>query len=135
MIAIVNGVGVGAVCPATTIANPKPSAVFSPLTSDFLGFIAQLSAGGEPPPICWEGATAQGYATHVSSSGKNTNALIRSAGNGKINTAVTGAAAPAGTILPTTGVTLTPCGDTDNNLTDFPPIANGSQGTDQLGTA
>ena len=128
MIAIVNGVGVGAVCPSTTIANPKPSAVFSPLTSDFLGFIAQLSAGGEPPPICWEGATAQGYATHVSSSGKNTNALIRSAGNGKINTAVTGAAAPAGTILPTTGVTLTPCGDTDNNLSDFPPIANGLKG-------
>jgi Bacterial Ig domain/Putative Ig domain/MBG domain (YGX type)/MBG domain len=128
MIAIVNGVGVGAVCPATTIANPKPSAVFSPLTADFIGFIAQLSAGGEAPPICWEGGNAQGYATHVSSSGKNTNALIRSAGNGKINAAVTGAAAPAGTILPTTGVTLTPCGDTDNNLSDFPPIANGLKG-------
>ena len=128
MIAIVNGVGVGAVCPAATIANPNPSAVFSPLTSDFLGFIAQLSAGGEAPPICWEGGNAQGYATHVSSSGKNTNALIRSAGNGKINAAVTGAAAPAGTILPTTGVTLTPCGDTDNNLTDFAPIANGLKG-------
>jgi hypothetical protein len=128
MIAVVNGVGVGPVCPAATIANPKPSAVFSPLTADFLGYIAQLSAGGEAPPACWEGATAQGFATHVSSSGKNTNALIRSAGNGKINTAVTGAAAPAGTILPTTGVTLTPCGDTDNNLTDFAPIANGLKG-------
>ncbi len=128
MIAIVNGVGIGAVCPAGTIANPNPSAVFSPLTADFLGFIAQLSAGGEAPPICWEGGNAQGYATHVSSSGKNTNALIRSAGNGKINAAVTGAAAPAGTILPTTGVTLTPCGDTDNNLTDFAPIANGLKG-------
>jgi hypothetical protein len=128
MIAVVNGVGVGPVCPAATIANPKPSAVFSPLTSDFVGYIAQLSAGGEAPPICWEGATAQGFATHVSSSGKNTNALIRSAGNGKINTAVTGAAAPSGTILPTTGVTLTPCGDTDNNLTDFAPIANGLKG-------
>jgi hypothetical protein len=128
MIAIVNGVGIGAVCPAGTIANPNPSAVFSPLTADFLGFIAQLSAGGEAPPICWEGGNAQGYATHVSSSGKNTNALIRSAGNGKINAAVTGAAAPAGTILPTTGVTLTPCGDTDNNLSDFAPIVNGLKG-------
>jgi MBG domain (YGX type)/Putative Ig domain/Bacterial Ig domain/MBG domain len=128
MIALANGVGVGAVCPAATIANPNPSAIFSPLTSDFVGYIAQLSAGGEAPPICWEGATAAGYATHVSSSGKNTNALIRSAGNGKINAAVTGVAAPAGTILPTTGVTLTPCGDTDNNLTDFPPIANGLKG-------
>ena len=128
MIAVVNGVGVGPVCPTATIANPKPSAVFSPLTSDFLGYFAQLSAGGEAPPICWEGATAQGFATHVSSSGKNTNALIRSAGNGKINAAVTGAAAPAGTILPTTGVTLTPCGDTDNNLSDFAPIANGLKG-------
>jgi hypothetical protein len=128
MIAVVNGVGVGPVCPAATIANPNPSAVFSPLTSDFLGYIAQLSAGGEAPPNCWEGATAQGFATHVSSSGKNTNALIRSAGNGKINAAVTGAAAPSGTILPSTGVTLTPCGDTDNNLTDFAPIANGLKG-------
>ena len=128
MVAIVNGVGVGAVCPTGTIANPKPSAVFSPETADFLGFIAQLSAGGEAPPICWEGANTQGYAIHVSSSGKNTNALIRSAGNGKINTAVTGAAAPAGTLLPTTGVTLTPCGDTDNNLSDFAPIANGLKG-------
>jgi large repetitive protein len=128
MVAIVNGVGVGAVCPTGTIANPNPSAVFSPQVSDFVGFIAQLSAGGEAPPICWEGANTQGYATHVSSSGKNTNALVRSAGNGKINTAVTGAAAPAGTILPTTGITLTPCGDTDNNLTDFAPIANGLKG-------
>ncbi len=128
MVAIVNGVGVGAVCPTGTIANPKPSVVFSPETADFIGFIAQLSAGGEAPPICWEGANAQGYATHVSSSGKNTNALIRSAGNGKLNAAVTGAAAPSGTILPTTGVTLTPCGDTDNNLTDFAPILNGLKG-------
>jgi hypothetical protein len=128
MVAIVNGVGVGAVCPTGSIANPKPSPAFSPETSDFLGFIAQLSAGGEAPPTCWEGANAQGYAAHVSSSGKNTNALIRSAGNGKINAAVTGAAAPAGTILPTTGVTLTPCGDTDNNLSDFAPIANGLKG-------
>jgi hypothetical protein len=128
MIAVVNGVGVGVVCPVSTIANPNPSAIFSPQTTDFLGFIAQLSAGGEAPPICWEGANTQGYATHVSSSGKNTNALIRSAGNGKINAAVTGVAAPAGTILPTSGVTLTPCGDTDNNLSDFPPIANGLKG-------
>ncbi len=30
--------------------------------------------------------------------------------------------------MPTTGVTLTPCGDTDNNLTDFAPIANGLRG-------
>jgi hypothetical protein len=128
MIAVVNGVGVGPVCPAGTIANPEPAAAFSPETTDFIGYIAQLSAGGEAPPICWEGANAQGYAIHVSSSGKNTNALIRSAGNGKINTAVTGAAAPAGTILPIAGVTLTPCGDTDNNLTDFAPIANGLKG-------
>ena len=128
MIAIVNGVGVGPVCPVATISNPNPSAIFSPRTSDFLGYFGQLSAGGEAPPNCWEGATAQGFGTHVSSSGKNTNALIRSAGNGKINASVTGVAAPAGTILPTTGVTLTPCGDTDNNLTDFPPIANGLKG-------
>jgi hypothetical protein len=128
MIAIVNGVGVGPVCAAGTIANPNPSVIFSPLTADFLGYFGQLSAGGEAPPNCWEGANTQGFGTHVSSSGKNTNALIRSAGNGKINAAVTGAAAPAGTILPTTGVTLTPCGDLDNNLTDFPPIANGLKG-------
>ena len=128
MIAVVNGVGVGPVCSTGTIANPKPAAAFSPETTDFVGYFAQLSAGGEAPPICWEGATAQGFATHVSSSGKNTNALIRSAGNGKINPGVTGAAAPSGTILPTTGVTLTPCGDTDNNLSDFAPIANGLKG-------
>jgi large repetitive protein len=128
MFAVVNGVGVEPACSTGTIANPKPAASFSPKVSDFIGYIAQLSAGGEAPPICWEGANAAGYATHVSSSGKNTNSLIRSAGNGKLNTAVTGAAAPAGTILPTTGVTLTPCGDTDNNLSDFAPIANGLKG-------
>lgn len=128
LIALVNGVGAAAACPATTPANPMPSAAFSPSISDFLGYFAQLSAGGQAAPICWEGATAQGFAIHVSSSGKNTNALIRSSGNGKINTAVTGAAAPAGTLLPSTGVTLTPCGDTDNNLPDFPPIANGLKG-------
>ena len=128
MLAIVNGVGVGPACSTGTLANPKPTAVFSPQVSDFMGYIAQLSAGGEAPPICWEGADAAGYATHVSSSNKNTNSLIRSAGNGKINATVTGAAAPSGTILPTTGVTLTPCGDTDNNLSDFAPIANGLKG-------
>jgi hypothetical protein len=128
MLAVVNGVGVGPVCSTGTLANPKPAFSFSPKVSDFIGYIAQLSAGGEAPPICWEGANAQGYATHVSSSGKNTNALIRSAGNGKINPGVTGAAAPAGTILPTTGVTLTPCVDTDNNLSDFAPVANGLKG-------
>lgn len=116
----------GAVCPATTIANPNPSAVFSQLTSDFLGFIAQLSAGGEAPPICW--GERPGICHSCKQFRKNTNALIRSTGNGKINVAVTGAAAPAGTILPTTGVTLTRCGDTDNNLTDFAPIANGLKG-------
>jgi hypothetical protein len=136
MLALVNGVGVGPVCPTITdsqvtagaIANPEPAAAFSPSTADFIGYLAQLSAGGEAQPICWEGANANGFATHVSSSGKNTETLIRSAGNGKINASVTGPAAPAGTLLPSSGVTLTPCGDTDNNLSDFAPISAGLNG-------
>jgi hypothetical protein len=136
MLALVNGVGVGSVCPTVTdaqitvgaIANPEPAAAFSPTTVDFIGYLAQFSAGGEAQPVCWEGANANGFATHVSSSGKNTQALIRSAGNGKINASVTGVAAPAGTLLPSSGVKFTPCGDTDNNQTDFAPISAGLNG-------
>jgi hypothetical protein len=144
MIALVNGIGIGVICPSANSSNPLPSAVFSPLTSDFLAYFAQNTAGNIAVNTCWEGqskvtigpntvhttALTMGGAIHVSSSGKNFDALIRSAGNGKIDTSVlqTSLAYPATKILATSGVTFTPCGDTDNNLTDFAPIKNGATG-------
>lgn len=126
--ALVNGVPIGVSCSAGTPSNPQASLRFSPLTADFVSYFAQLSAGGKTQPACWEGSTASyGFAVHVSSSGKNTEALIRSAGNGVINASVTGATAPAGTLL-STSAALTPCGDTDNNLSDFAPIKIGKSG-------
>jgi hypothetical protein len=141
MAALVNGVGIGVACRSGVPANPLPPAVFSPLAADFLAYFAQNSAGNISLNTCWNGnsfqmggtgttyaVTTMGGAIHVSSSGKNFNALIRSVGNGKLNPATVQSkpAYPAGTILPTSGVTLTPCGDTGNNLSDFAPIANGA---------
>jgi hypothetical protein len=141
MAAFVNGVGIGVTCRSGVPANPFPTAVFSPLASDFLAYFAQNTAGNITLNTCWNGSsfpvggtgstyavTTMGGAIHVSSSGKNFNALIRSAGNGKLNPSTTQSkpAYPAGTILPSTGVTLTPCGDTGNNSTDFAPITNGA---------
>jgi hypothetical protein len=143
MIALVNGIGIGVTCPSANSSNPLPSAVFSPLTSDFLAYFAQNTAGTIGVNTCWDGqgkvtigpnsvhstALPMGGAIHVSSSGKNFDALVRT-NTGKIDTTVlqTSLAYPAGKIMATSGVTFTQCSDTDNNLTDFAPIKNGSTG-------
>jgi hypothetical protein len=140
MVALVNGVGIGVTCRSGTPGNPLPPAAFSPTTSDFLAYFAQNTAGNIALNTCWNGSsfpvggtgttyatTTMGGAIHVSSSGKNYNALIRSAGNGKLNSSPVqnSLTYPAGKILAASGVTLTPCGDTGNNLSDFAPITNG----------
>ncbi|HEY4357000.1 MAG TPA: MBG domain-containing protein [Acidobacteriaceae bacterium] len=107
--ALVNSVNVAISCPTT---NPAPYAAFSPKASDFIAYFA--AGGSATVPTCWEGQD-RGY--YASSSNKNTQALTRAAGKGTV----------AGTALSTTA-TLTPCGDTDNNLTDFAPAINGSKG-------
>lgn len=140
MIALVNGVGIGVTCQPVPPGNPKSSAVFSPLASDFVAFYDQVSAGSTTLNTCWNGSsfpmggtsayfktiTILGGAIDVEGSGKNNNALIRSAGNGKLNATVQNSLTyPSGVLLPTSGVTLTPCGDTGNNFTDWAPIVNG----------
>lgn len=107
--ALVNNVNVAISCPTT---NPAPSGVFAPAASDFVVYFA--AGGSATVPNCWEG---QDRAYYASSSNKNTQALMRAAGKGSV----------AGTAL-STSATLTPCGDTDNNLTDLAPAIVGSKG-------
>jgi len=143
MIALVNGVGIGVTCQAVPPGNPNPPAVFSPLASDFVAFFDQVTAGTTPLNTCWNGSsfpvggsstaytgfTVMGGAIHVEGSGKNSNALIRAKGQGKLNaTSQNSKTYPSGVILANSGVTFTPCGDTANNFTDFAPIKNGPAG-------
>jgi hypothetical protein len=105
--ALVNSVNVGVSCP---VNNPAPSPIFSPLASDFVAYVA--AGGSATMPNCWEGAAQANY---LSSSAKNTQAIIRSAPNGTAT----------GTVLSASAVP-TPCGDTDNNVTDFGPMTIGT---------